>query len=191
MLVRFESPHDMRGLGILFRERPTFEYDVFMYQPTLKRVRRVSMYQRGDRFFGTDLAFEDLEGKRPDQWQVQMLRSDFVDGREAHVISLVPSGFPSSYEKLVAWFDRELPLMLKIEFYRGGRVHKNAHISADHIVESRGYYIPTRLEFSSGPEEVTVLEVSGIQLQDEIPEQRFTTTALEFGDSSRDARGLR
>ncbi len=190
MLVRFDSPQDMRGLGILLRERPTFEYDVFVYQPTLKKVRRVSLYQRGDRFFGTDLAFEDLEGKRSEQWDVEFIRTEGLNGREAYVIALVPEGFPSGYERLVVWFDRELPLMLRVEFYRRGELLKTAQMSAEDVVERGGFFVPTRLKFSSG-EEFTVLEVSRIEIHEEIPAQRFTTTSLEFGSKTRDARGLR
>ncbi len=191
MLVRFGYPQEMRDLGILLRERPTFEYDVFVYQPSLKKVRRVSLYQRGDRFFGTDLAFEDLEGKRAPQWKPRFLREDSLDGRPALVVELTPNGFPSAYARLIAWFDRELPTISRIEFYKGPELLKTARIPTENVIEKDGFYIPTRMEFSSGAGTMTVLEVSRIELLERVPTERFTTTALEFGDTKRDARGLR
>ena len=76
MLVRFVGPGDLRGIGLLLLERPDFSYDAFLYQPALARVRRVSVAQRADAFFGTDVFFEDLEGKRVGQWRARLLRAE-------------------------------------------------------------------------------------------------------------------
>lgn len=191
MLVRFAYPQEMRGLGILLRERPTFQYDAFVYQPSLDKVRRVSLYQREDQFFGTDLAFEDLEGKRPFQWKRRFLRAELVDGRNTVAVELTPFDFPSGYERLIAWFDKDLPIIAKLEFYKDSKLFKTATMPVDRVVEQGNYHIPTRLEFESGNGTRTVVEVSRIELVEKIPPNRFTTTALEFGNKKRDAKGLR
>ena len=94
MLVRFLGPGDLRGIGLLLMERPDFSYDAFLYQPALARVRRVSVAQRADAFFGTDVFFEDLEGKRSAQWRARLLRAETVAGRPALVIELQPDRDP-------------------------------------------------------------------------------------------------
>lgn len=190
MLVRFLGPPDMRGTGLLLLENDSFQYDVFLYQPAFNKVRRVSVYQRRDRFFGTDLAFEDLEGKRSEQWGVNMLRSERVGDRDSYVIQLKPEGFPSGYERVVMWFDREKPVMLQAEFYRDGRLFKTAKMPANRVVEQGGFFVPTRLEFSANESEKTIVEISSIELLDSIPDARFSLTALETGNDRRDAHGL-
>ncbi|MCP4036075.1 MAG: hypothetical protein GY733_04000 [bacterium] len=40
--------------------RGSVPLDALLYQPVLEQAQRVSVYQRHDRFFGTDLASDDL-----------------------------------------------------------------------------------------------------------------------------------
>lgn len=189
MLVRFTAPPELRGLGVLLLERDDYAYDAFLYQPALDRVRRITVAQRGDRFFGTDVYFEDLEARRAAQWKVKFLRDDSVSGRPARVIELVPDGVPSAYQRIVAWFDLELPVMLRAEFYRGGQRLKEFVIDPEQVVEVSGYFVPTYWTFrSDGEDSQTVLELSGVEVREKLPDRLFTRSALQFGDAQIDSR---
>jgi len=188
MLLRFLGPGRLRGIGLLLLERPDGSYDAFLYQPAYRRVRRVSLAQRGDAFFGTDLTFEDLEAKRADQWRVRALRRESLAGRETFVIELRPGEARSAYDRVVAWFDRELPVMLRAEFYRSGGRAKVMEVDPGHITRVDGHFVPSRLTFHGGGDSSTVVVIPEVELRDELPEETFSTTALEFGDPRRDAR---
>jgi hypothetical protein len=188
MLVRFLGPGDLRGIGLLLLERADFSYDAFLYQPALARVRRVSMAQRSDAFFGTDVFFEDLEGKRSDQWRARLLRAEAVAGRPALVIELQPHGIPSGYDRVVGWFDRELPLMLRAEFYRDGKRLKELEIEPNRILEVGGHHVPARTIFRRADGSVTTVEIPAIELRDSLPDELFTQSVLEFGDERLDLR---
>lgn len=188
MLVRFLAPGDLGGIGLLLLERPDLGYDAFLYQPALERIRRVSVAQRHDRFFGTDLAFEDLEAKRATQWSAHLLREEEVGGRLARVIELSPRDVPSGYERMVFWFDDRLPIMLRAEFYRGGRLLKTLEVDAEEVIEVGGFSVPTRLTFASAGDSVTVVEISEVDLRPELSEELFTKSVLQFGDARLDAR---
>lgn len=188
MLIRLLGPGELRGVGLLLSERPDLTYDAFLYQPSLRRVRRVSVAQRQDAFFGTDLWFEDLESKRAAQWHATLLREDRVMERPVWMLELRPDGIPSGYERIVASFDRALPVMLRAEFYRGGKRVKELEIDPARIVEKGGHFIPllTRIQGASGSE--TVVEIAAVDLRDALPEALFTSASLELGDEDRDAR---
>jgi hypothetical protein len=188
MLVRFLGPGDLRGIGLLLMERPDFGYDAFLYQPALARVRRVSVAQRADAFFGTDVFFEDLEGKRPAQWRARLLRAETVAGRPALVIELQPIGIPSGYDRVVGWFDRELPLMLRAEFYRGGQKVKDLEIDPKRILQVGSYHVPARMTFRRGDGSVTTVEIPEVELRSALPDELFTQSVLEFGDERLDLR---
>jgi len=188
MLVRFLGPGDLRGIGLLLLERPDFSYDAFLYQPALARVRRVSVAQRSDAFFGTDVFFEDLEGKRSDQWRARLLRAESVGGRPALVIELEPNGIPSGYDRVVGWFDRELPLMLRAEFYRDGKKLKDFEIDPKRILRVGGYYVPALMTFRRADASVTTVEIPEVDLRDALPDELFTQSVLEFGDDRLDMR---
>ncbi len=188
MLVRFLGPGDLRGIGLLLLERFDFSYDAFLYQPAHARVRRVSVAQRSDAFFGTDLFFEDLEGKRPAQWRARLLRAEAVGGRPALVIELQPRGIPSGYDRVVGWFDRELPVMLRAEFYRDGRLLKDLEIDPVRILRVGGYYVPGLMTFRRTDGSVTTVEIPEIELRGTLPDELFTQSVLEFGDERVDLR---
>ncbi len=188
MLVRFLSPADIRGIGVLLLEREDFSYDAFLYQPALGRVRRISVAQRRDPFFGTDIFFEDLEARRVDQWQARVLRDEAVEGRMARVLELVPQGLPSGYERIVAWFDLELPVILRAEYYRGETLLKALEVDPSRIRTIEGYWIPLRMRFSRGSESETVIEISDVEIRSELRDEMFTHSVLQFGDEELDKR---
>ncbi len=184
MLVRFRDPMDLRGVGILLRERDNFHYDAFMYQPTLKKVRRVSVYQRHDQFFGTDLSFEDLEGKRASQWSARLLHSEVRLGRDTWVIELTPLGFPSGYEKIVGWFDKEIPVAVHFEYFlkgNGEAIHKVVDLDPGQVMETDGYFIPTHLKFTGARGTETVVRISNVEIRDSFPPNLFSPSSLERG----------
>lgn len=187
MLVRFTAPPDLRGVGILLLEQDNFQYDAFLYQPILKKVRRVSVYQRHDRFFGTDLAFEDLESKRPNQWQVRWLRNETRQARNCWVIELVPKDFPSGYERIVGWFDQQHPIVLRFEFFRHHEQLKSVDFDSHALVERKGYWIPTQFTFDGPGGSQTRVTLSQIDIRDSFPLGRFTSSSLERGSVKRDA----
>ena len=188
ILARFTSPPDLRGLGVLLKERPDFTYDAFMYQPILGRVRRISVAQRHDAFFGTDIAFEDLEAKRPENWTSRLLREEEFQERPTWVVEMTPRDFPSGYERIVAWFDVATPLMLRADFYRNGKVLKSLVVDPARVQKIDGYTVPQRLIFRGSKGTTTTVDLLEIDLREKIPAQRFTLTGLEMGDTDRDAR---
>ena len=188
MMVRLLGPGPLRGIGLLLLEQPSFEYDAFLYQPLHARVRRISMAQRKDPFFGTDFVFEDLEAKRASQWAVRLVGAKPHKGRRAWVVELRPESLPSGYERVVGWFDQELPVMLYAEFYRDGKRLKELEIAPERVRAIGGFHVPHRVEVRGAKGSSTVLEVLEVEIRDELPASTFTRTALEFGDAARAAR---
>jgi hypothetical protein len=188
MLVRFLGPGDLRGIGLLLIERPDFGYDAFLFQPAVNRVRRVSVAQRADAFFGTDVFFEDLEGKRPEQWRARLLRAEAARSRPALVIELRPDGIPSGYDRVVGWFDQELPVMLRAEFYRDGGLLKELEIDPARIFRVGEYWVPGLLTFRRADRSVTTVEIPQVELRSTLPDELFTQSVLEFGDERLDLR---
>ena len=62
-LVRFLSPNDIRGTGLLVWEHPNADDERFLYLPALGRVRRIAGEERQESFAGSDLSYEDIGGR--------------------------------------------------------------------------------------------------------------------------------
>jgi hypothetical protein len=188
MLVRLLGPGELRGVGLLLLETPRFEYDAFLYQPSLRRTRRISLAQRKDAFFGTELTFEDLEAKRPEQWSARTLRTEALDGSSVSVVELTPNGIPSGYGRIVAWLDHKVPVMRRAEFERGGKIVKTVEIDGSRIVPEGGFWVPRRMVFRGAVGSETTVEIEEFALRSSVPDAAFSQQALEAGDERRDAR---
>lgn len=62
-LVRFLSPGDIKGTGLLVWEHPSAEDERFLYLPALGRVRRIAGDEKQESFVGSDLSYEDIGGR--------------------------------------------------------------------------------------------------------------------------------
>jgi hypothetical protein len=66
-LIRFMSPADVRGVGLLSIDTEERE-NQWLYLPALQRVRRISSSQKSDSFMGSDFSYEDLESRELEGW---------------------------------------------------------------------------------------------------------------------------
>lgn len=62
-LVRFSSPGDIKGTGLLVWEHPGADDERFLYLPALGRVRRIAGEEKQESFVGSDLSYEDIGGR--------------------------------------------------------------------------------------------------------------------------------
>jgi hypothetical protein len=145
-LIRFTAPGYLRGTALLILEDPDRRNDVWIYQPALRRARRVAASHKGDSFFGSDLSYEDLEHHA---WRRFALRRgpDAVEQeRQCHVIEATPAA-DSQYSRVVAFVERERSALLRLDLYRGGAAQpwKTLHVSAADIEEVDGRLQPRRM----------------------------------------------
>jgi hypothetical protein len=107
------------------------------------------------------------------------------------VLELGPDGFPSSYTRIVAWFDREIPVILGADFYRGGRLVKQLEVDPRRVVDVEGYRVPTRMVFRKPTGSETIVEIPEIEIRQEIPKELFMKSALQFGNDRWDVKTMR
>jgi hypothetical protein len=85
ILVRFLSPGDIKGTGLLVWEHPTAEDERFLFLPALGRVRRISGTEKQESFVGSDLSYEDIGGREIDEYTYAFAQRDATwtgpDGR--------------------------------------------------------------------------------------------------------------
>jgi hypothetical protein len=84
-LVRFLSPGDIKGTGLLVWEHPSAEDERFLYLPALGRVRRIAGDEKQESFVGSDLSYEDIGSRDITEYTYAFARRDATwqapDGR--------------------------------------------------------------------------------------------------------------
>jgi len=145
VLMRFDSPPDMRGSALLLLEKPG-RNDMFMYLPELKRVRRVTGPALSGGMFGTDFTyaqFERLQGVARDL-TVERLPDAEIDGTTVWVLGYEPADDPE-FVYVKSYVDPAHCVPLKTEFFeRGERLRKVLEVDADAVVEADGLHVPRR-----------------------------------------------
>jgi hypothetical protein len=185
VLLRFFSPPDMRGAGLLVLEKPDSR-DMFMYLPETGRVRRVTKHMAGGSMFGTDFTYEDFERIHglAEQGKANRLPDAEVDGRPMYLIEGEPSPEDGRRaERSLTFVDQETCLVRKMEFYeRGDRLRRVLSADLSDLIKEAGLSIPREIvakDLRDGSESSLIVEK--IEIDEKLSKKIFSTRWLETG----------
>ncbi len=173
-LLKFTAPADIAGSGFLRIDDGTVD-ETLVYLPALDRVRRVAGGQRGESFFGSDFAYEDVEGIDPDDYTYVLLR---IDDGPRYVIEATPTeASGSTYDRLILEVPEATLIPERVVYYRGDEAIKELTV---HDVQQVGDYLfamERRME-TLDRGSVTVIRQSDVALDVDLPDEVFTDRFL-------------
>src|SRR5262245_29633900 len=76
------------GVRALLFQRPGERDRVFVAEGSLGRVRAISAERSAAPLFGSDFAYEDVRAKRADDFAIEVLGTDTVEGEPCRVLRL-------------------------------------------------------------------------------------------------------
>jgi hypothetical protein len=177
---RLVSPQHLRGMTILSIEARDRSDDVFVYLPSLGRVRRVSMGRRADSFLGSDLTYQDLDRQRPEDYRIESLSREVVEGEPVHAITARPKNF-ETYQRITFLAALSDLAILELRYYKAGdaQASRIVRFPRASIRGSEGHLIPTRIHVANtvrGSE--TEVEISELEVNPEIDGRLFSIVTL-------------
>ena len=102
------------------KDKPVMEW---VYSPPTRRVRKLSMMNKYDSFFGTDFTYVDLGIKDPGG-TCKFIGNEEYGGRKAYKVETVPKE-QCYYSRIVSLIEMETYLPIKREYYdAAGRLWK-------------------------------------------------------------------
>jgi outer membrane lipoprotein-sorting protein len=116
-LILFDSPRDIDGTALLSHAKILDPDDQWLYLPALKRVKRISSVNKSGPFVGSEFAFEDFTALELEKFTYRYLRSEPLGELQTDVLERTPRYADSGYTRQVAWIDREVFQLRKVEFY--------------------------------------------------------------------------
>jgi hypothetical protein len=180
-LLRFTAPDYLRGSALLILEEDDGRSDVWIYQPELRRARRVGASHKGDAFFGSDLSFEDLEHHAWRRFRLARRADATEQGRACYVVEAEPPA-DSQYSKVVAFVERDRLALLRVDFHRGGSAEpqKSLVVAPAEIDEAAGILRPRRMRMEQhGRTAATEVVFERIESDSPIGEEVFGSMRLE------------
>lgn len=188
----FREPPHVRGvafLGIEAKESGRSE-ERFVYLPSLRKIRRVSGSQSDDAFLGTDLSYHDFERQRESTFEVSLGGEARVGGEAAWVVVARPRR-PTGYERVEHTIAQRDFAILATRYFRRGSALAFKQLAMDRgrMIERGGCRVPTRIRVEDVQRGTsTVLDVTTITLNAELPDDLFSMVALE---TKRPVPGIR
>jgi uncharacterized protein len=140
VLIRFSSPPDIKGTGVLQIEHNGGDDDLWIYLPALKKSRRLVANNKKDSFAGSDFSYGEITLPDVDDYRHTTIRRETVDGADCHVIESVPASDTirgnSGYSKKISWIRADNFLEAKVEYYDvAGRLLKTQKTGRHQLVE--------------------------------------------------------
>lgn len=178
---RLVEPEYLRGMTVLTIEAEDRGHDAFLYLPSLSRVRRVSIAQRGDSFFGTDVTYEDLERQRAEEYELAPLRSTRYEGEDAHVVEGTPLR-RYNYARARFTIAKSDLAILRVEYFKRHTDEPYRVITAPRasMVSQDGHVLPTRISvYNRSRGTTTEVVLSNLRINPEIDPNAFSLHALE------------
>jgi Outer membrane lipoprotein-sorting protein len=175
LMVRFEEPPELRGLSLLYLESEGRSNDYFLYQPALRRVRRVPETMAREDVYGVDLEYLGFGVAMIEPTQLEEVRAEPLDGRPAFYLRETALRENPRFDERRVWLDPETWIPIKIEHRRHGAVSLVA--TTQEVRAIQDVATPVRVRFER-PGETVTMTVGKIEYQASIPEAFFSTLAL-------------
>jgi outer membrane lipoprotein-sorting protein len=186
-LIRFLSPADVKGTGLLTIEHSERDDDQWLYLPALKKVRRISASNKSDNFVGTDFTYQDLKGEEFKNYNYKLLKVEKLDGYDCYVIAALPNNQKekkeSGYSKREIWIDKENFVNIQTRFYnKKEEFYKILKAGDIRLIEGENKWRAFHMEMENKKtNHKTILLFNKILINKGIADENFTQRYLERG----------
>jgi hypothetical protein len=185
--LRVDSPDYLAGAAYLVREFEAQRSDgMYVFLPSVKRVRRVSAEFADGALLGTNFSYYDFK-------QIQnafgdasatLLAPSELQGRAVDVVEFTPSSeSASSYSRVRAMVDRRTCVPLQIDFVEGDKIHKRWSVEASALRQDGAYWyaaVSLMRDLQDGTQ--TTLRVLKVQSDTQVPSRYFEPGMFYLGN---------
>jgi Outer membrane lipoprotein-sorting protein len=145
LLAYFSEPDDIIGTRLLVIEKPPAN-EMYMYMPSLFKIRRISSQRISSSMYGSDFSYEDIERfyQMLSKEQPVQKADTMLDGKPMYVLESRPTRESGSkYESVVAYFNQQDCMVQRVDFFESGaRLRKQLVTDTGSIVTADGNKLP-------------------------------------------------
>lgn len=188
-LSRFLAPADVKGMATLLVEHSDADDDIWVYLPSMKKVRRLSANNKRDGFLGTDLSHGDVIGHKVKEWKHRFVQEEAIDGMPCYVVESMPvsTGIKESsgYSKRLSWVRMDNFVAVRTDYWdEGGELLKSVSASDIRLVDKeRGKWQPMRIEAANKQTgHSSVIKLDTFVVNTQLSESLFTPRGLDRGE---------
>jgi len=131
-MVVFTEPQSAKGLAVLTWTYidPKKEQDVWLWLPSLKKIRRISQAQADDSFMGSDFTTEEITIRRWEDetysiigeekfkgYYCEFTKKTYYQGLDCYLVEAKPKRKDWYYSKRIVWIDKNTGASIYDEIY--------------------------------------------------------------------------
>jgi outer membrane lipoprotein-sorting protein len=138
-LVRFSSPGDLKGMGVLVENKDV----MYVFLPGFQKVRRVGTHVKAQTFMGSDFSYEDMSLSRySPTYDAKLVKEDAASWE---LDLTVKAGQEIEYPRVHMWVDKKSQQPTKIDFSDGsGKVLKTSEYF-DYHIDDASHWGPSKV----------------------------------------------
>ena len=153
---------------------------MFISTGSHRGVQPVATGQSDWRFCGSDFAYEDMRAHSSDEYRIDLLGSDVIEGEPARVLKLRPESGP--YVMMLAWLSTERPVFLRVDYFDRHGLWKRYRVDVQEVRKHFEWWVPMRdemLDLRTGRRTTRVIR--NLLIDVDLPPELFTLTHLSRG----------
>lgn len=140
LVAFFKEPDDIIGTRLLVIEKPAGN-EMYMYMPSLFKIRRISSKRISSSMYGSDFSYEDIErfyGMLSSEQPVQT-PDTVLDGQAMYVLETRPAEESGSrYESIVAYFNQQDCIVRRVDFFEAGNKLRKQLVVNEQSIKTAG-----------------------------------------------------
>lgn len=150
-IIKFVSPAEVSGTGVLIFDYPEKSDDMWIYLPALRKTRRIVSREKSKSFMGSEFSNANMTAPGIDDFSYEIQGEETLNGKACHVIESTPVSSnledEYGYSRSVSWIDKNSYLVHQIVYYDfDGDLFKTiANKEFKILDEENGKYMVTRM----------------------------------------------
>jgi hypothetical protein len=185
-MIRFLSPADVKGTGLLTFDYEEKDDDIWLFMPALRKTRRIVSSEKAKRFMGSEFSYADISPPVLDDFKYQILGEEDMGGVKCWKIKMVPNNDEiadeNGFSKKISYIGKKDFVIRKAVYYDlDGELHKELTIKEIKEMDPKNKkYRPTNMIMvNKQNKRKSLLVMEKIEFSPNVKDDYFTTRYLE------------
>jgi len=185
-LIRFLSPADVKGTGLLTFDYEKKDDDLWLFMPALRKTRRIVSSEKAKNFMGSEFSYSDMTPPTLEDFSYVLQGEEEVEGTLCWTIEMIPvdddiadeNGFS---RRIISVAKEDFVIRRAIYYDLDGELHKELSVKEVKEIdpESHRYRPMQMIMINQQNGRKSILKIDEIQFNPGVKDEYFTTRYLE------------
>jgi hypothetical protein len=185
-LIRFLSPADVKGTGLLTYDYEKKDDDMWLFMPALRKTRRIVSSEKSKNFMGSEFSYADMTPPNLDDFTYTTLGESEAEGVLCWEIEIIPVNDDvadeNGFSKRVVHIAKDnFVIRTAVYFDLDGELHKELNVKEIKEIDAKNHkYRYMHMVMSNKQNgRKSIMKVNEIQFNPNVKDDYFTTRYLE------------